>query len=182
MSNLRLKDKNSIAIGPAEVRIGPSATSISTLTPVLDSSRTFMYSEKTSVVYQNTYVDKKSVKYNYAIDSKSDEVMCTIQFDTVELSKNALAIVFGNDPASITTEISLGNISSIDFRVEILYTYPDTTKTLNFVFPKVRIQKGLNIVLTGDAEVSLPLSMKVLPVNTSPWTASPFGKIYPGGF
>jgi hypothetical protein len=104
-----------------------------------------------------------------------------MESQTVEFSKDIIQLLFGIMPDS-NAYINLGVVTDIDLRLELVYTYPDTTKGLSFVFPKVRINKGLNVSLTGDAEASPSLNFTVLEETSAAWAGKPYGIIYSTGF
>ena len=180
-----LNDVNSIGIGPAEIRIGDYSTYVSTLTPVLTTSDYFGYSEVTNVVYSVDSILDTAVDSYFTTDLKSDKISCTIEMNTVEFSKDMIKLFLGLDPTAVTTDddvISLGGILDTDFRLEILYTYPDTSKHAYFVFPKVKIQKGLNLSFSADAELTPSLTFVVLEETSTAWDGNEYGIIYTEGF
>jgi len=181
--SFKLKDANNIAIGPAEILIGDSASNLEFINPVLNQDNYFGYAEVTNIVYSTQYNSRTYVNTNYdAEDYKADRTSCTIEMQTVELSKDILKLLIGIDPASNGNIIPIHKIADVDFRLEITYNYPNKTRKLQLVFPKIRIRSGLNLSLTGDAEVSQSLYMYALPVYTEPWENYNLGIVYLDGF
>jgi hypothetical protein len=178
---LGLKDRNSIGIGPAEIRIGSYPDTVAQILPTLTTANYFGYSEVTNIVYNVDYITRRAVNSVFMNEMISDVSSCAIEMQTVELSGDILNLLFGIFP-STNNYISLGRLPDIDIRLEILYTYPDSTKKLYFVFPKVRIKKGLNLSLTSDAEVVQSLNMVVLEETSSLWSGNELGIIYKEGF
>lgn len=179
----RLKDATNITLGPAEVLIADSATYINDISPVLTQDNYFAYSESTNIVYTTTYNERMAVDSNNLMeDMVSDRASCTMEMNTVELSRDVLLLLSSIMPSVSDTSIALNKVTDVDFRVEINYNYVDRQKQLQFVFPKVRIRSGLNLVLTGDAEVAQSLYMYSLPVYTSPWENHNLGIMYMNGF
>lgn len=181
--SFRLKNPNNITIGPAEVLIGESSSNIGNISPVLTQSDYFGYSEQTNIVYSTSYNERSSVSTNNLIeDMVSDRVSCTMEMNTVEISKDILSLLCSILPSTTANSIAFNKIADIDFRVEINYNYIDNSKSLQFVFPKVRIRSGLNLALTSDAEVVQSLYMYSLPVYASPWENNNLGIMYINGF
>jgi hypothetical protein len=175
-----LKDRSSIAIGSAEIRIGEYESNVNQLLPVLTEANYFGYSEVVNVVYSVDTKTRNDVASLYTSSAHSNRTICTIEMQTVELSKDIINLLFGIYPHNNGNRISLANIADIDFRLEILYTYPDKTRTATFVFPKVRINRGLNLSLTGDAEVVQSLNIIALEETSSLWDDYKLGYIEMG--
>ena len=179
----RLKDATNITLGPAEILIGDSSTYIEYITPILTQDNYFAYSEKTNIVYTTSYNERSAVNSNNLIeDMVSDRVACTMEMSTVELSKNILFLLSSILPSTVENSIALNKVADIDFRVEINYNYIDKQKNLQFIFPKVRIRSGLNLVFSSDAEVVQYLYMYSLPTYTTPWENHNLGIMYMNGF
>jgi hypothetical protein len=176
-----LKNSNSISIGPCELRIGDYTSNVLQVLPVLTASNNFGYSEVTNIVYSVDTKTRRNVDSFLIGAAFSNTIACSIESQTVEFSKDIIQLLFGIMPDS-NAYINLGVVTDIDLRLELVYTYPDTTKGLSFVFPKVRINKGLNVSLTGDAEASPSLNFTVLEETSAAWAGKPYGIIYSTGF
>jgi hypothetical protein len=105
-----------------------------------------------------------------------------------ELTPANFALARGLNPASYpdihTGRINLGTIvAPIDIRVEMIYTYPDKTNTMTFVFPRAQAVANIDMAFSEKepAAVAVRLESKRaddgIAQGDAIWNGSPLGYI-----
>lgn len=173
-----IKDRDSIAIGLADLYLG--AVDLITTTPTLISSSSayigcvaeISFTASKEFVERYTNVGNVLLLMDNILTS-SDILVNSVLY---EFNKKNLSILFGGDG---TDNNFLVNVltSPKYFRLELQFTYPNRTSKLQMVFPKVQaVQSNINVQFNETDGIKQPVSFKVLAVDHANWIGSPYGK------
>ena len=186
------KDTTTIALGLAQIRIGPSAANITKETPILAASASIGALASTTFTSNAEYFKLES-GYPLLEDATyplREAAMLECAFK--ELTPANFALAKGLDPAGYTSVhtgvVPLGAISTPVFlRMEAIYTYPDGTNTMNIVFPRCQVTAALEAEFAEEEPAAVAVSIEgkradsgitdaVYPGNAA-WDDKPLGQI-----
>ena len=134
------KDTTTVALGLAQIRVGPSATNITKQGVVLTSSDSIGALANTKFT-GNTEFFKLESGFPLLEDAifplrEAAALECAFK----ELTPANLALAKGIDPGDYVGvhlgAVPLGTIAApVVLRMEAIYTYPDQVNTMNIIFP-----------------------------------------------
>lgn len=182
------KDPTTIALGLADVRVGVSVTYIGQIAAVLASNKSVGTLANTKFI---STVEVYKLLSGYplledAVFPLSEVAAFELAFR--EITPANMALARGLDPSSYTDahkgQIALGNIASpVNIRIEIIYTYPDGTNTMTFIFPRAQITAAIEMDFAPEepAAVAVRAESKRADGSISGghviWDAKPLGLI-----
>ena len=144
------KDPTTVALGLADVRVGVSSTyigQIAAILPVANSIGTLANTKFISTVEVYRLLSGYPMLED-AVFPLSEIAAFELAFR--EITPANMALARGLDPAAYTDahlgQIKLGSIAApSNVRIEIVYTYPDGTNTMTFIFPRAQITAAIEM-------------------------------------
>ena len=146
------KDTSSLALGLAQIRVGPAAANIASDFPVLLAAASIGSLTKTLFTGNTEWWEHYQgfpQKKDYSLPIKED-AMLSAEYE--ELSPYNLALANGIDPTdgsyadAHSGEIALGGkLAPAYVRMEALYTYPNGTDYMHVILPLAQVKSNLEI-------------------------------------
>jgi hypothetical protein len=173
-----VKNTESIALGLAKLYIYDSSTNISTTT--LLETETAYLGAKTSVSFEVTkeFV-KRFKKRNNILMLFQEEIKkagLSLSITLIELTEKNLSYAFGG--SGTTTNLLNDLFSENELRAELVFTYPNKTNKLCFIFPKVQVTTpSISGVFNPEDALGIPMLFSVLMTENANWTTNPYGKV-----
>ncbi len=172
------KDRERIALGLAKLYLYDSATNISTTT-LLESQNNYI-GAKTSVSFEVTKeFIKRFKKKNDILVLFQEEVVkagLSVSATFIEITEKNLSYAFGGSGS--TTNLLNDIFLTTELRAELIFTYPNKTNKLCFLFPKVKVTTPtISGVFNPEDAMGLPINLSVLMSDNANWTANPYGKV-----
>jgi hypothetical protein len=182
------KDTTTIALGLAQIRIGPSAANITKQNPVLAESASLGALASTSFTSNAEYFKLES-GYPLLEDATfplREAAMLECAFK--EMTPANFALAKGFDPADYTSAhtgvVPLGAISTPAFlRMEAIYTYPDGLNTMNIVFPRCQVTSAIEAEFAEEEPAAVAVQIEAKRADSgitggnSAWDDKPLGLI-----
>lgn len=185
------KDVSSLAIGLAQVRVGPSATNLTESTPVLEADDSIGALTETTFNGNTEWWEHESgfpllVDYQVPI-RESASLECAYE----EINPYNLALAYGKDPTSgelysdpHSGEIALGGRTAPEFvRMEAVYTFPNGTNTMTIIFPRAQVKSETSIELQKTEGAANPITFSASRADSevtggdAAWDGKPLGVI-----
>jgi len=182
------KEPTAIALGLADVRIAVAATYIGQIAPVLTSTHSIGTLANTKFL-STVEVYRLLSGYPQLEDAVYPlSEIAAFELGFREITPANMALARGLDPADYTSvhvgTIKLGNIlAPVSIRAEIVYTYPDGTNTMTFVFPRAQAVSTIEMDFAPEepAAVAVRLESKRADSDISGghiiWDDKPLGYI-----
>jgi len=182
------KDSTTIALGLAQIRVGPSAANIHNYNPCLGSAHSLGAMANTSYT-GNLEFYKLESGYPLLEDATfplRESAMLSCGFR--EITPKNMALAYGLDPADYTNahsgDVPLGNISTPVFiRVEALYTFPDGSNTMTIVFPRAQAIASIEMEFAPEEPAAVALQLEAKRADSgisggnAVWDSAPLGHI-----
>jgi len=187
------KDTSSIVLGLAQVRVGASATNISTVTRVLTSTNSIGALASTKFTGNVDWWKLESgfpLLEDYQVPIREAAALeCAFK----EISPVNMALAYGKDisvvPYSSYTahsgELALGNRSASDYvRMEAYYTYPNGTQFMTILFPRAQVSAAVELDLSADDAAAVPITIEAKRADSdmsggnAAWDSRPLGRIF----
>ena len=183
------KDTSTIAIGLMQIRVGVSATHIAAPTPALSSSDSIGALASTKFVGNTDWYKLESgfpLIEDYTVPIREGAALeCAFK----ELTPYNMALANGIDPVGSYDEVHSGEIvlggrvAPAYLRVEGVYTYPNGSNTMTFVFPRAQVSANVETDFTSEdsAAVTVMFESKNATSDVSGgnaiWDDKPLGAI-----
>ena len=183
------KDTSTIAIGLMQIRVGVSATHIAAPTPALSSSDSIGALASTKFVGNTDWYKLESgfpLIEDYTVPIREGAALeCAFK----ELTPYNMALANGIDPVSGYDDVHSGEIvlggrvAPAYLRVEGVYTYPNGSNTMTFVFPRAQVSANVETDFTSEdsAAVTVMFESKNATSDVSGgnaiWDDKPLGAI-----
>jgi len=182
------KDSTTIALGLAQIRVGASAANIANYNPCLGSGHSLGAMANTSYT-GNLEFYKLESGYPMLEDATfplRESAMMECGFR--EITPKNMALAYGLDPSSYTDvhsgTVPLGNITTpVYIRMEALYTFPDGTNTMTFVFPRAQAVASIEMEFAPEEPAAVGLSFEAkrsdsgISGGNAVWDSAPLGRI-----
>lgn len=184
------KDVSSLAIGLAQVRVGPSEANIADPAAVLTADDSIGSLTETTFNGSTEWWEHESgsplmVDYQVPI-REAASLECAYE----EINPYNLALAYGKDPSgggyedSHSGEIALGGRTAPEFvRMEAVYTFPNGTNTMTIIFPRAQVKNDTSLELQKTEGAANPLTFSASRAdgNTdggdAAWDGKPLGVI-----
>ena len=183
-------ETSSLALGLAQIRVGPSATHIGKSYPVLSASDSIGSLTQTdfsgNTEWWEHYSGFPQLK-DYSIPLKEDATL-TAAYE--EITPYNIALANGIDPTgggyadAHSGEIALGGKSAPAYvRMEAVYTYPDAAHYMTIIFPRAQIKSNLEVSMnaTDSAKPGIEFISNIADSNNASghacWDGKPLGVI-----
>jgi len=155
-------DTTTVALGLFQVRVGNSAAYIGQRRPILPATASVGAMAATKFIGANEYFKLES---GYPLTEDASFPLreaAALEFAFKEITPANVALSRGLDPddftAAHTGEIPLGTLATPEFlRVEAIYTYPDGTNTMTFVFPRAQVTSNTEIDFATEDVAAVPV-------------------------
>jgi len=183
------KDTSTIAIGLMQIRVGVSATHIAAPTPALSSSDSIGALASTKFVGNTDWYKLESgfpLIEDYTVPIREGAALeCAFK----ELTPYNMALANGIDPSGSYADVHSGEIvlggrvAPAYLRVEGVYTYPNGSNTMTFVFPRAQVSANVETDFTSEdsAAVTVMFESKNATSDVSGgnaiWDDKPLGAI-----
>ena len=183
------KDTTTIALGLMQIRTGVSATHIADPNAALTASDSVGALADTQFIGNTDWFKLESgyplIEDFTAPVREGAALECAFK----EITPYNLALAQGIDPASDypdahSGEIVLGGRAAPDYlRVEGVYTYPDRTSTMTFIFPRAQVSANTDMAFSAEENAAVTVTFEsknassdVSGGNTI-WDDKPLGRI-----
>jgi len=183
------KDTSTVAIGLMQIRVGTSSTYIAQPGAALTSSDSIGALANTKFVGNTDWYKLESgfpLIEDYTVPIREGAALeCAFR----EITPYNMALANGIDPASDydeahSGEIVLGGRTAPDYlRVEGVYTYPNGSNTMTFIFPRAQVSANVETDFTTEdsAAVTVTFESKNASSDVSGgnaiWDDKPLGRI-----
>ena len=154
MSGPTTNDTSTLALGLAQIRVGPASANIGFSYPVLLAADSIGSLTKTSFTGNTEWWEHYAgfpQKKDYSLPIKEDAMLAA---EYEEITPYNLALANGIDPTdgsyagSHSGEIGLGGKTAPEYvRMEALYTYPSGTDYMHIIFPLSQVKSNLEMDL-----------------------------------
>jgi len=175
----RIKDRESLFFGLAELYLGDSESNEASNTAVLGEDDYFScmaeISFNISKKFSKRYDVQNGVKIleNIFLISSNFEVEASF----VELTEKNLSLALGGDGTETNILDNLIKAPTA-LRAEIIFSYPNGTNTLTLILPKVNvITNSVGFDFLPEEAMQVPLKLAPLKCTHSSWSSNPLGKI-----
>ena len=183
-------DTTTIALGLAQIRLGPSATNINSIQSVLAAGTSVGALATTKFVGT---IDLWRLESGFPlIEDTSIAIREKAQLECAfkQISPKTLAYARGLDASSGYTnahsgEIALGNIvAPVNVRLEAIYTYPNGTDKMTIIFPRAQAAPNIELDLKAEDNANVPVTFEAKASDSSTsggssvWDDKPLGRIY----
>ena len=182
-------DTSSIAIGLMQMRVGVSATHIADIHPALSSSDSIGALASTKFVGNTDWYKLESgfpLIEDFTTPIREGAALeCAFK----EISPYNLALAQGIDPSTgydevHSGEIKLGGRSAPAYlRVEGVYTYPDGTSTMTFIFPRAQVSANTDMDFSSEDSSAVTVTFESKNASSdvsggnAVWDEKPLGRI-----
>jgi hypothetical protein len=183
------KDSTTVALGLAQIRIGASATNIGQEHPVLASSDSVGALANTKFTGNAEYYRLESgfPLLEDAVFPLRESAMMECGFR--EITPRNFALARGLDPAGYTHghtgQIALGTLTApVSVRMEAVYTYPDGTNQMVFIFPRGQVSAVIEMEFAEEEPAAVAVSIESkradgeISGGAHAWDDKPLGQIY----
>lgn len=183
------KDTSTVAIGLMQIRVASSATYIANPGAELSASDSIGALANTKYMGNTDWYKLESgfpLIEDYTVPIRE---AAALECGFKEITPYNMALAHGIDPASDypevhSGEIVLGGRTAPDYlRVEGVYTYPNGTNHMIFIFPRAQVSANVELDLNaeGDAPVTVTFESKNASSDVSGgnalWDDKPLGHI-----
>jgi hypothetical protein len=190
MAGPTTRDVSSLAIGLAQVRVGPSATNISSNTAVLESTDSIGSLTETAFVGNTEWWEHEAgfpLVTDYQIPIREAAALeCAYE----EMTPYNLALSYGKDPtdgsydSAHSGEIALGGRTAPEFvRMEAVYTFPNGTNTMTIIFPRAQVRNEARVEFSKTEGAANPITFSASRADSASasgdaaWDGKPLGVI-----
>jgi hypothetical protein len=181
------RDPKVVALGLAQVRVGVSATNISTADPVLTPSDSIGALANTKFVGKTDFWKLESGFPLLEDITLPIREACSLECGFKELSMANLQLARGIDPSDeySDTSIALGGLVAPEFiRMEAVYTFPDNLRQMVIIFPRANVISSMEIDLKAEDAAVVPITFEAKRADSAisaggdaVWDEMPLGTI-----
>lgn len=176
-----------VALGLAQIRIGPATANIASVTPVLTANQSIGALANTKYTGKTEFWKLESgfpLLEDLSIPIREGvSLECAFK----ELTVKNLAMARGIDPALIDeydTSIGLGGLTAPDYiRMEAVYTFPDGDNQMVIIFPRANAVSSMEIDLKAEDAAAIPITYEgkradaLVDGGNAVWDSMPLGNI-----
>lgn len=180
------KSPSTLALGLAQVRVGPSKEHITKATPALTEENSIGSLAQTKFTNTTEYWTHSSgfPALDDQVYPLSEKPTLECQFE--ELTPANLAIAMGKDPTSMSDEhegtIALGAmVEPVRVRMEAVYTFPSGKHTLTIIFPAAQVTSSTELDFQSQDNVKAPMTFEARTADSTvdggdaTWDTMPMG-------
>lgn len=183
------RDVSSIALGLAQIRVGPSLTNIGKIGPVLAAANSI--GSLASTVYRGN-TDWYKLEGGFPLIEEMTTPIreaAALECSFREINPKNLALLYGIDSTTgydtvHSGEIKLGaRISPASIRMEAAYTFPDGTNFMYIVFPRAQVSGSAELPLSNEDAAAIPMVFESKNASSdvtgghAVWDNMPLGRI-----
>ena len=182
-------DTTAIVIGLMQIRVGTSATYIAQPGAALSASDSIGALANTKFVGNTDWYKLESgfpLIEDYTVPIREGAALeCAFK----EITPYNLALAQGIDPVGTYTdahsgEIVLGGRTAPEYlRVEGVFTYPDGTSTMTFIFPRAQVSANTDMDFTSEDSAAVTVTFESKNASSDVtggnaiWDSKPLGRI-----
>jgi len=157
------KDTSTVAIGLMQIRVGTSATYIAQPGPALTASDSIGALANTKFIGNTDWYKLESgfpLIEDYTVPIREG---AAIECAFKEITPYNMALAHGIDPASDyeeahSGEVVLGGRTAPEYlRVEAVYTYPNGSNYMTFIFPRAQVSANVEIDTQAEDSAAVPI-------------------------
>ena len=181
------KNPQAVALGLAQIRVGPAASNIASATPVLLAAASIGALASTKFTGKTDYWKLESgfpLLEDYTLPIRE---ACSLECGFKEISVANLSLARGVDPADLDEyddSIALGGLVAPDYvRMEAVYTFPDNQSQMVIVFPRANVVSSMEIDLKAEDAAVIPITFEAKRGDSgvvggdATWDSMPLGTI-----
>lgn len=183
------RDTTTIALGLAQIRLGPSAVNIASIAPVLTKTDSMGAMASTKFNGNAEYWKLESgfpLMEDMTIPLRTS---ASIEAEFKEISPKNLAFAMGKDASTgyVTAhsgEIALGSLTSPAFiRMEAEYTYPNGVDKFTIIFPRAQATSSIELDLQAEDASAVPVTFESKRADSEVsggdvvWDNKPLGRV-----
>lgn len=158
------KNPQAVALGLAQIRIGPATSNIASATPVLIPANSIGALASTKFTGKTDYWKLESGFPLLEDITLPIREACSLECGFKELSVANLSLARGIDPADLDEyddSIALGGLTAPDFvRMEAVYTFPDNQSQMIIIFPRANVVSSMEIDLKAEDAAVIPITFE----------------------
>lgn len=177
LQSTRSLNRDSIALGIAELYIGDSATHIAETGRVLTLSYPGAMMG-VSLVVTKEFKQQFTLVNNIQVLSDMIQTagFIAIAVEMLEITKENIERSLGGTAKANVINTLL--TQPTDLRVEMVFTYPNRINKMEMIFPRVKsTAKSVPWQFEAEDAMTTPLVLSVLATDNAAWTNDPYGKI-----
>ena len=183
------KDTSTIAIGLMQIRVGVSATHIANPNGALSASDSIGALANTKFVGNTDWYKLESgfpLIEDYTVPIREGAALeCAFK----EITPYNMALAQGIDPSTGYDEVHSGEIvlggrvAPEYLRVEGVFTYPNGTNTMTFIFPRAQVSANTDMDFTSEDSAAVTVMFESKNASSDVtggnaiWDAKPLGRI-----
>jgi hypothetical protein len=181
------KNPQAVALGLAQIRVGPAAANIGDITPILLPAASIGALASTKFTGKTDYWKLESgfpLLEDYTLPIRES---CSLECGFKEISVANLSLARGVDPADLDEyddSIALGGLTAPDYvRMEAVYTFPDNQSQMVIIFPRANVVSSMEIDLKAEDAAVVPVTFEAkrgdsgVTGGSAVWDAMPLGTI-----
>lgn len=178
---------NSVALGLAQIRVGPSASNIAVAEAALTSSDSIGALATTKFTGKTDFWKLESGFPLLEDLTLPIREACALECGFKEISIKNLALARGIDSSDYDeydASIALGGLVAPAFvRMEAIYTFPDNAKQMVIIFPRANVVSSMEIDLKAEDAAVIPISFEAKRADagvsggSAAWDEMPLGTI-----
>lgn len=172
-------DTSQILLGRADVRVDKDYSSyISATTQMLGSASSIGSCQNCTFRENKSYKDKRVVNVLQPVGKIVTLNKVVVTVSTFKADTHNLGLLFGGDGTD--SDFYIGNASVNEFRVELVFTYPDRVSQMVAIIPKAVLfdPESTNLVAM-DNPTEVEFSFESLYPNNSAWGKNAARVIFP---
>lgn len=182
------RDSTTVALGLAQIRVGASSTNIGQEHPVLSSSDSVGALANTTFTGNAEYYRLESgfPLLEDAVFPLREAAMLECGFR--EMTPRNFALARGLDPADYSHDhsgkVPLGTLATpTSIRMEAVYTYPDGTNQMVFIFPRAQVSAVIEMEFAEEEPAAVAVSIEAKRADSEisggapAWDDKPLGQI-----
>jgi len=176
-----------VALGLAQIRVGPTAANISFATPKLLSTNSIGALASTKYTGKADYWKLESgfpLLEDYTLPIReSSSLECGFK----ELTLANMSLARGIDPSTLDeydVSIALGGLVAPDYvRMEAIYTFPDNQTQMVIIYPRANVVSSMEIDLKAEDAAVIPITFEAkrgdsgVTGGNAAWDEMPLGTI-----
>jgi len=181
------KNPQAVALGLAQIRVGPAAANISFATPKLLAANSIGALASTKYTGKADYWKLESgfpLLEDYTIPIReSSSLECGFK----ELTLANMALARGIDPSTLDeydVSIALGGLVAPEYvRMEAIYTFPDNQTQMVIIYPRANVVSSMEIDLKAEDAAVIPITFEAkrgdsgVTGGNAAWDEMPLGTI-----
>jgi hypothetical protein len=186
------KDTSTVALGLAQIRVGPSAANIGSIAPVFTSTNSIGALANTRFIGNTDWFKLESgfpLIEDFTTPIREAAAMeCAFK----EITPLNFALAYGFDPDESpydamtvhSGEVPIGDRTAPDYiRMEADYTYPNGTNHMYIIFPRAQVSASVEVDLQSEDAAAVPITIEAKRADSeveggsAAWDDKPLGRI-----